>query len=324
MTTTNPKRKTVMCEFVHRSHGCRHGANCTHAHNIFELKGSESDWWRRSWVSVEGHRGYTEWETRSAWVSQDKSEEARTVRWAASPAKPVPLKSNRSVFRGGRNRRRANPIQCPMLQADFPVMMPPPPGPYDIETAYINAVCFMGQYLMIKQQGHWAAETRETRWDAWGEAHPDTENHIGYEIDDEIDVSLPAYIASVEPTGYPETMKPAHLVDQGRVPQAEDEEADVQVPVREVRKLDDAVELSPSDEPIGPTSPDQDDNVPTENLDATEQPSLNVQQLESHESIGSARTSCGQADEELPETMRKSFSARFVSLLHTCQRRRCH
>ena len=113
------------------------------------------------------------------------------------------------------------------------------------------------------------------------------------------------------------------LVDQAG-PQAKDEEADVQVPVREVRKLDDAIELSPSDEPIGPTSPDQDDNVPTENLDATEQPSLNVQQLESHESIGSARTSCGQADEELPETMRKSFSARFVSLLHTCQRRWCH
>ena len=159
--------------------------------------------------------------------------------------------------------QQANPMQCPMLQADYPVVIPAPPAPvsqilqewstaYNLETAYFRSVGA-----------------------AWEEPEPNNEKPI----DDEIDAvsRWPAYLVSIESTE---------------------------------------------------KSPDQDDKACPDtmmiSLDAIQGSSPTVQQLESYESIGSAGTSGGQADEELPETMRKSFSARFVSLVHTCQRRRCH
>ena len=365
MTTTNLKHKTVMCEFINISHGCRYGANCTHAHNILELKGSDSDpphWWRHSWVPYEDHQGFTEWVTRPAWASQDKSEEARTV-WAAPPANPAPLtvKSNTSaVFRRGRHPRtrrgssrqrqvpmgqQANPMQCPMLQADYPVVIPAPPAPvsqilqewstaYNLETAYFRSVEMLGHIVLMNKR-QWA-DTAGARWAAWEEPEPNNEKPIGDEIDA---VSRwPAYLVSIESTekspdqddkACPDTMMISLDAIQGSSPTVQQLESNAGEPEHAQTTEADAVAGLPSDESIGSTerSPDQADKAcpgtMMRSLNAIQE-SPTVQQLESYESIGSAGTSGGQADEELPETMRKSFSARFVSLVHTCQRRRCH
>ena len=43
----NPLWKTRWCDFNWRSHGCRKGGDCRHAHSIYDYRGSHDDpWWR--------------------------------------------------------------------------------------------------------------------------------------------------------------------------------------------------------------------------------------------------------------------------------------
>ena len=44
--------KTKWCEFWWRSHSCRHGASCTHAHDIWDWRGSREDIWLQ-WMLAE-------------------------------------------------------------------------------------------------------------------------------------------------------------------------------------------------------------------------------------------------------------------------------
>ena len=40
----HPLYKTEWCDFVSRSHGCYHGANCRYAHSWIDYKGSHKSW----------------------------------------------------------------------------------------------------------------------------------------------------------------------------------------------------------------------------------------------------------------------------------------
>ena len=40
----HPRAKTKWCEFYWRSHGCRHGWNCRHAHTIEEYRGPRDEY----------------------------------------------------------------------------------------------------------------------------------------------------------------------------------------------------------------------------------------------------------------------------------------
>ena len=58
--------KTKMCEFVGRSHGCRLGDQCRHAHSIEELRQPPADYdpeARRFWAKTETDSGWVEWST---------------------------------------------------------------------------------------------------------------------------------------------------------------------------------------------------------------------------------------------------------------------
>ena len=50
----HPFRKTACSDFYWRSHGCRHGDQCQHSHNIYDFRAPFSDpwvmWYREEWV----------------------------------------------------------------------------------------------------------------------------------------------------------------------------------------------------------------------------------------------------------------------------------
>ena len=86
----HPLYKTTWCDFHWRSHGCKYGDGCTHAHNIWEFRGSQQDEWRK-WYLARWQDAAARWQDADArWEAADargQAADARGQRWQPDDAR---------------------------------------------------------------------------------------------------------------------------------------------------------------------------------------------------------------------------------------------